>query len=73
MVVHLACREIADDEWLTQIGSQKRNGSFTFHDAPRPFKDPVEEALSWLCGRLDPDAARIAPFSGTGAVVGMTR
>jgi hypothetical protein len=55
-------RAIGDDEWLTQVGTRKRNGSFKFHNAPRAWRDPPEEAISWVIGRLDPAAARVAAF-----------
>lgn len=39
-------RSVEDDEWLTQIGTRRRNGSFKFHNKPRPWRDPPEHAVS---------------------------
>lgn len=58
----LAVRELEDSEMVTQIGSRRRNGGFSFHSAPRPWREPAEEALSWVIGELDPRDARLAAF-----------
>ncbi len=49
-------------EWLTQVGTRRRSGNFTFHDKPRPWRDPPERAVSWVLGELLPREARRAAF-----------
>lgn len=55
-------RDIYDDEWLTQVGTRKRSGAFSFHDKPRAWREPPELALSWLVGRREPAEARQMAF-----------
>lgn len=58
----LTRRPIDDDDVLSQVGVRKRNGTLSFHNAPRPFREPAEVALSWVLGALTPHEARLACF-----------
>ncbi len=43
--------EIGDDEWLSQCGQRRADGSWNFRNRPRLGKEPPEQDVSWLLGR----------------------
>lgn len=53
---------LGDDLWVCQVGRRRADGSFHFTDRPRPMKDPPEQDVSWLIGRLDPASAVSTAF-----------
>ena len=53
-------RVIADDDPLTQHGTQRADGTFSFRNELRADKNPPERSMSLLDGALSPAAAASA-------------
>lgn len=55
-------RFIEDDEWLSQAGSRRADGSWKFRDLPRALKVPPELDISMVLGRLTPLEVKQAAY-----------
>lgn len=58
----LAPRPILDDEWVSQCGQRKQEHPWNFRRKPRLDKDPPEQEVSMLLGRLSASDAELAAF-----------
>lgn len=55
-------RDLGDEEWLSQVGYRRADGTWKFPDRLRPLRDPPETDISMCLGRLTPAEARVTAF-----------
>lgn len=63
-------RRLRDDEWLSQVGQRRPDGSWNFRDRPRGHKVPPELELSMVLGRLSAAEAYRVAFGAHGFKAG---
>lgn len=62
MADDLEVRELGDEEWISQVGHKRADGTFSFQGRPRPLKEPPETDISFVLGQLGPSQARLTAF-----------
>ncbi len=61
--------ELDDSDWLSQVGKRRADGTWSFPNRLRTFRQPPEHDLSMVLGRLSAREVRLAAY---GSWTGLT-